>query len=200
LQPISSKKVALTSVAYAVTLILVASLATSKDNQVARAEELTSSTTSAAPALSPAEQTLKDLKGYKERLTGEQLADLLTAVGFKGNAHKLAWAIAMRESRGRPLAHNTNVHTGDNSYGIFQINMLGVLGGERRDKFGITTNNELFDPVTNAEAVYYMSNGGEDFGAWGIGPNAYRSGAGIETLKEFFPDYPGAGLTKQATK
>jgi hypothetical protein len=35
-----------------------------------------------------------------------------------------------------------------------------------------------------------MSKGGEDFGAWGIGPNAYRSGAGMSTLKRLY-EYPG---------
>ena len=171
----------------------MASLATVKDNKAVADDNIVTVT---QPVLSPTEQVLADLHGTREQLTGTQLANLLTAVGFKGTAHKLAWAIAMRESHARPLAHNTNAHTGDNSYGIFQINMLGSLGAERRDKFGITTNDKLFDPVTNAEAAYYMSNGGEDFGAWGVGPNAYRSGAGIDTLKEFLVDYPGAGTIK----
>ena len=35
-----------------------------------------------------------------------------------------------------------------------------------------------------------MTNGGKDFGSWGIGPNAYREGAGISTLKRL-NQYPG---------
>jgi len=35
-----------------------------------------------------------------------------------------------------------------------------------------------------------MSNGGKDFGAWGIGPNAYRQGAGTETIKKYMDQFP----------
>ncbi len=98
------------------------------------------------------------------------------AVGFKGEALKLAWGIVMRESRGGPTAHNGNANTGDNSYGLFQINMIGGLGTDRREKYGLATNDDLFDPVTNARIAFLMSGGGEDFGAWGVGKNAYNGG------------------------
>jgi cell wall-associated NlpC family hydrolase len=35
-----------------------------------------------------------------------------------------------------------------------------------------------------------MSKGGKDFGAWGIGPNAYRQGAGMETIKKYYDQFP----------
>jgi hypothetical protein len=35
----------------------------------------------------------------------------------------------------RPMAYNGNRNTGDSSYGIFQINMLGKLGIDRKEKF-----------------------------------------------------------------
>jgi hypothetical protein len=68
--------------------------------------------------------------------------------------------------------------------------MFGDLGPSRKEKFGLTSNTQLFDPVLNAQVAFFMSKGGEDFGAWGIGPNAYRSGAGMNTLKRL-GEYPG---------
>jgi len=99
-------------------------------------------------------------------LTDFQLIELLQAVGFKGQDLKEAWAIAKKESRGNPISHNGNRDTGDNSYGLFQINMVGTLGPERRDKFSLSSNAELFNPVVNAQIAYHMSNGGKDWSAW----------------------------------
>lgn len=122
-------------------------------------------------------------------LTGRELSHLLYNVGFQGRAHKLAWGIVMRESNARPKAHNQNTKTGDNSYGIFQINMIGSLGADRRAKYDLVDNADLFNPVVSAQIAFKMSAGGTDFGAWGIGPNAYRSGAGESTLR--LDGYPG---------
>lgn len=101
-----------------------------------------------------------------DQLTNKQLKQLLEAVGFEGKALRTAWAIAKRESQGRPLAYNGNRKTGDSSYGLFQINMLGNLGVVRKDKFNLRTNYELFDPVINAEITYYMTDGGKDWSSW----------------------------------
>ena len=100
------------------------------------------------------------------KLSDQELIALLKAVGFEGKALREAWAIAKKESTGRPLAHNPNASTGDNSYGLFQINMLGTLGEERREKFGLEFNAELLNPVVNAQIAYHMSNGGKDWSAW----------------------------------
>jgi hypothetical protein len=108
-----------------------------------------------------------------EMLTDLELKQLLQAVGFEGKALKTAWAIAKRESNGRPLAYNGNRKTGDSSYGIFQINMLGNLGVDRKEKFDLKSNILLFDPVINAEITYYMTNGGMDWSSWkGLTPKA----------------------------
>lgn len=123
----------------------------------------------------------------KQQLTNEDLIGLLKAVGFKGTGLKKAWAIAKRESTGRPLAYNGNRKTGDSSYGLFQVNMIGSLGKERlqlfNEKFDMKTKTELFNPVTNAEITYYMTNGGKDWSSWkGMNPKAK------EWLK-LFPNY-----------
>lgn len=107
------------------------------------------------------------------KLSDKELVSLLKAVGFKGKALKEAWAIAKRESNGRPFAFNGNSNTGDSSYGIFQINMIGSLGPDRREMFGLHSNAQLFDPVLNAQVAYYMSNGGTDWKSWkGMTPRA----------------------------
>lgn len=102
----------------------------------------------------------------KTSLTDLELKKMLSLVGFKGKDLIEAWAVAKKESNGRPLAFNGNAKTGDSSYGIFQINMLGMLGPDRRDKFELASNAELFNPVLNAQIAYHMSNGGENWSAW----------------------------------
>jgi hypothetical protein len=119
---------------------------------------------------------LDEFRGRKEPLDGLELKRLLELVGFEGEYLRSAWAVCMKESSGKPLAHNTNRSTGDNSYGLFQINMIGRLGPARREAFGLEENDELFDPVLNAQIAYEMSKEGTDFGHWGIGPNAYEGG------------------------
>jgi hypothetical protein len=114
-------------------------------------------------------------------LTDGQLVELLKAVGFKGKALKTAWAVAKAESNGRPFAFNGNAKTGDSSYGIFQINMLGTLGPDRREKLDLNLNAELFSPVKNAQAVYYMTNGGTDWSSW----TSYNKGAVNKWLHKF---------------
>lgn len=110
---------------------------------------------------------------HSEMLAAEDLRDLLWAVGFEGIALKTAWAVARVESNGRPLALNDNIRTGDKSYGIFQINMLGNLGVDRKEKFNLKSNDSLFDPTKNAEIAYHMTNGGKDWSAWkGLTPRA----------------------------
>ncbi len=118
-----------------------------------------------------------ELKKFSEQegsFSDKELVKMLSAVGFEGKALKVAWAVVKKESNGRPLAFNGNVKTGDNSYGIFQINMIGGLGVVRRDKFGLDSNKDLFDPVVNAQIAYYMSNEGSDWSSWGVGKFPYN--------------------------
>ena len=92
--------------------------------------------------------------------------DILRQAGFRGNGLKMAYAIAMAESSGNANAHNPNAATGDNSYGLFQINMLGGMGPERRARYGLSSNEALFDPLTNAKVAYKMSHGGTKWTDW----------------------------------
>jgi hypothetical protein len=115
----------------------------------------------------------KKLESFENKvsLTDLELKELLSLVGFKGKDLVVAWAVAKKESNGRPLAFNGNHKTGDSSYGMFQINMIDTLGPDRRTKFDLDSNAELFNPVKNAEIAYYMTKGGDDWSSWkGITP------------------------------
>lgn len=70
----------------------------------------------------------------------------------------IATAIAWAESKGDALAHNQNYKIGgrDDSYGLWQINMLGSMGPRRRELFKIAENDDLFDPRTNAKAMVQL--------------------------------------------
>ncbi len=128
----------------------------------------------------------------KTSLTDKELVWLLEAVGFEGQDLKEAWAIAKKESNGRPLAFNGNTLTGDNSYGIFQINMINSLGEDRREKFDLDHNADLFNPVKNAQIAMHMSNGGSDWTSWHIGKDAYTSTSGkhFAKFKQWLSKFP----------
>jgi hypothetical protein len=101
-----------------------------------------------------------------QQMSNFQLISVLRSVGFEGSSLRMAWAIVMKESTRRPFAHNDNPSTGDNSYGLFQINMRGEMGPERRNKYNLDSNEDLFDPITNATIAYKMSDGGNNWSAW----------------------------------
>ena len=133
---------------------------------------------------------LKKFSEQKTAFSDEELVKMLRAVGFEGKALKVAWAVVKKESNGRPLAFNGNVKTGDNSYGIFQINMIGGLGVARRDKFDLDSNKDLFDPVVNAQIAYYMSNEGSDWSAWGVGKFPYNGNTEQSNFNLWITKFP----------
>jgi murein DD-endopeptidase MepM/ murein hydrolase activator NlpD len=105
-------------------------------------------------------------------LSPAQIAAHVRRAGFPEELVPKMTAIALAESSGNPRAHNPNAGTGDNSYGLFQVNMLGGMGPERRRQFGLSSNEELFDPGRNAAAARQIY-GSQGLGAWSV----YRSGA-----------------------
>jgi hypothetical protein len=154
-------------------------------------EEVPTPAVAKAPAV--VVDPLDKFRGAKT-LTQEELIELLSTVGFKGKALRVAWAVAMKESRGHPTSHNNTISTGDNSYGLFQINMIGGLGKDRlalfNEKFGMLKPTELFDPVTNVQVVYYMTEGGTDWSSWGLGPNAYDGTPGEHLITKWEKQFP----------
>lgn len=92
------------------------------------------------------------------------IATAARSAGLSGDAVAIAVAIALAESGG-----NTNSHNGvppDNSYGLWQINMLGSMGPERRAQFGLASNEALYDPTVNARAMFVISRGGTNWRPW----------------------------------
>jgi hypothetical protein len=91
-------------------------------------------------------------------MNAEEIGDLLYQVGFRGEQLATMIAIAFAESDGNPRAHNPDATTGDNSYGLFQINMLDtedmMMGEERRERYGLSSDEELWDPMVNARIAY----------------------------------------------
>lgn len=114
---------------------------------------------------------------------------LIREAGFTGSAADTMYGIVMAESGGNSTAYNGNASTGDSSYGLAQINMLGSMGPERRAQFGLSSNDQLFDPLTNLRAAYAISNGGRDFTPW----STYKSGA-----YQQFAGQSGAQVTSQS--
>lgn len=140
------------------------------------------------PTVRVVEQVSVDpLEKYKgaTKLSDTDLVELLSAVGFEGTALKVAYAVAKKESNGRPLAHNGDRNTGDNSYGVFQINMIDNLGADRREKFNLKSNTQLFDPVINVQIAFHMTSGGEDWSSWKIVPGKDNGARYQQYLKEF---------------
>ena len=177
--------IAMSTVAYITALTIGVFAVTLIKSEAANAE--TAQSTEKVAALKVVDP-LEVIRASKE-LTGEQLTYLLKEVGFKGHSLKTAWAVVMRESRAHPKSHNKNASTGDNSYGLFQINMIGSLGADRREKFGILKDAELFDPLVNAKAAYYMTARGTNWGSWGLGPDAYDGDAIEPAVTVWFDDF-----------
>ena len=104
----------------------------------------------------------------------DELELLARQAGFSLDDSPIIAAIALAESGGDPNAHNPRYP--DNSYGLMQVNMLDepgyMLGAERRAKYGLQSNEELKDPLTNMRAAKDIFDT-QGLGAWSV----YKSGA-----------------------
>ena len=88
-------------------------------------------------------------------------------------------AIAIGESGGRPKAHNPNRSTGDNSFGLWQINMIDALGPERARALGIKDYEQLKDPNVNARGMKMILDS-QGLNAWSV----FRNGIHRQYLPE----------------
>jgi hypothetical protein len=104
------------------------------------------------------------------KISDEQIAAYAKGAGVTGGNVAIAVAVALAESSGDTNSHNALPP--DDSYGLWQINMLGSLGPSRRAQFGITTNTQLFDPAVNAKAMAILSSQGTNWKPW----STYTSG------------------------
>lgn len=106
-------------------------------------------------------------------LSVDAVAGYAYATGLRGEALVTAVAIAGPESGYDERAFaGPPKYPRDQSYGLWQINMLGDLGPARRKQFGLKNNEQLYDPATNARAMYAISSGGTNWKPW----SAFNSG------------------------
>lgn len=131
---------------------------------------LLSSGTATASEIAPSGEIGNQDTGGGDRLSVAEMLDLAKQAGFDESQAATMAAIAAAESGGNPRAHNPRGR--DNSYGLWQINMLGNMGPERRRQFGIESDEQLWDPATNAKAAKAIFDQ-QGFGAWTV----YKTGA-----------------------
>ena len=98
----------------------------------------------------------------KTQLSEKELDSILRQAGFSGYGLKMAKAIVFYESTNRPMALNKS----SNCYGLFQINMTGSMGPNRREKYGLKSNEDLYNPLISAQIAYQMSDRGNNWSAW----------------------------------
>ena len=110
------------------------------------------------------------------RLNAQQIASLLKQQGVPQEQIAIMTAIGLAESGGDPKAHNRKAP--DDSHGLFQVNMYGGLGPARMKQFGLSKEQDLFDPTTNVKAAKQIL-GSQGLGAWSV----YKSGK----YKDFLP-------------
>lgn len=118
------------------------------------------------------------LKAYEvaklAHATGITLNDLAVCVAVcYGESGKVGWFGFGPDGGCETEAYNPR--GADLSFGLWQINMKDEplkMGTERRAKYGLSRNEDLFDPYVNAKIMFDMSKGGTDWSPWG----AYRGG------------------------
>jgi hypothetical protein len=133
-------------------------------------------------------------------VTDSQVAGAAQSAGFTGDGLVKAVAVALAETRGHPTSNAHNSHPPDDSYGPWQINMLGPMGPARRKQFGLTSNTDLYNLNTNAKAAYAISSGGKNFTPW----TTYTSGLYITYMSRArtaagSPDSSGGTTNAQQT-
>jgi hypothetical protein len=130
-------------------------------------------------------------------LSPVEIHTLARRAGFSHDREEavIATAIALAESSGDPRAHNDKPP--DDSYGLWQINMIGDLGPDRRRRLGLSRDEELFDPPTNARAARLIFLEGKSFTPWSTFKNgafedhldvARRAAAQLSSAVEPAPD------------
>lgn len=108
---------------------------------------------------------------YGKVLNATELTKLARSVGMPEDKIPTMVAIALSESGGDSsidtIKSGLYDRNGETSYGLWQINMTGKLRPERLKQFGISSVDDLYDPVTNAKAALYILNT-QGLTAWSV--------------------------------
>lgn len=123
-----------------------------------------------------------------------QLDELLRRVGFTGDGLRTAWAVAMRESGGRPGAIGALNSNGTRDHGLFQLNDIHV--GRSIDP------SRVYDAEANAAAALRMTQGGTNWSSWAIGNTGWAANLQRESpdvfaalnakFQEWYARYPSS--------
>jgi len=92
-------------------------------------------------------------------MTMQAVIECAWRAGFPRKYGATMGAIAKRESGLDPTVHNGNAQTGDDSYGLWQINWLVPQVKALLTAHGITDPRQLLDPDTNAKAAFLLWGG-----------------------------------------
>jgi Lysozyme like domain len=112
------------------------------------------------------------------RLSFQQIESLWIQAGGNKQLAPIMAAVALAESKGDPNAHNYNPATGDDSWGLWQINYYGANREGRTREFG--PPDSMRNPANNARAAVTISGNTTK----GIAQNwsTYRNGAFLQYL------------------
>ena len=106
----------------------------------------------------PAKDKPKDKKSFECK---NKLAQTIYRAGFRGHNIREAWAISMRESNGQERQVSNGV-----DHGLFQFN-YPAWGGQ-----SWWNTEALLDGDYNAKIAYKLSDGGRNWGPWGMRDHA----------------------------
>jgi len=131
------------------------------------------------------------LRSASGGIAARDAAALIRKVGGTEQEAVMLGAIAAGESGGNARAHNANAATGDNSYGLWQINMIGGLERERLAKYGLKDKTDLYDPETNARVALAMARAAGGYRDWSV----FKSGAYLPYVNAARDGATGAART-----
>jgi Lysozyme like domain len=106
------------------------------------------------------------------QLSFTQIEQLWVSNGGSAALAPIMAAVALAESGGRTDAHNGNASTGDDSYGLWQINYFGKMLPGRTAQYG-SPQQLVADPNLQAKAAISLAGNGSGLSNW----TTYTSGA-----------------------
>ena len=125
-----------------------------------------SASSSAALNENPSSTPTSKGSGVSGTMDPVEIAQIMLRKKFPKEAIAKMLAISYRESRWQPgVRKNDDV---EDSFGLFQINMKGNLGPVRRGHYGLSSNEELLDPLMNIKAARILFGDGQGIKHWGI--------------------------------
>lgn len=147
-----------------------------------------------------------DLAGSKKGLSDKQLRTIFEAAGFKKKYIDTAIDVARAESGGIPGRHSDPSLKKDDSYGLFQVNMLGQMGVDRHQqylekygKYGYKSREDLYNPYINAMIAADLSGGGANFTKHWVNTSAKLGLEGARSTSSGTPSFASSATTNAGT-